>query len=90
MIYFAGSSGGLKSLLNQVMYSNNYDHNYTGPWQKSSLKNHMRLDCSVEPMFSCAICLRKFTRKSTLTYHLVSVHKTFKIRRKPKAINTRP
>lgn len=51
---------------------------YRGPQRKCNLRKHLKLECGVVPMFSCKICLRKFTRNENLKRHLVVVHSTLK------------
>lgn len=41
---------------------------------KSSLINHMKLECGGQRRFTCHICLKKFTQKVTLKNHLAIIH----------------
>lgn len=42
---------------------------------KSSLHNHLRLECGGQKRFLCQICLKKFSQKVTLKNHLAIIHK---------------
>lgn len=52
----------------------NCGRHYSGPMQRSNLNKHLRLECGKDPMFSCAICSRRFTRNENLKRHLRLVH----------------
>jgi len=49
---------------------------FRGMYRKIYLKNHLKIECNIAPMFSCGICSRKFSRNDNLKRHLVLVHKT--------------
>lgn len=49
---------------------------YSGKNRKGNLKRHLSFECEVTSLFkySCDICLKKYTRKETLTVHRVNSH----------------
>lgn len=40
----------------------------------SSLQRHMRLECGVPKKFFCTLCLKSYTRKDSLKYHILEKH----------------
>lgn len=40
----------------------------------SSLQRHMRLECGVPKKFWCPVCLKTYTRKDSLKYHMIDKH----------------
>lgn len=42
-----------------------------------SLMRHKRYECGLEPQFTCDICMKSFTRNTTLRDHRVNAHKIF-------------
>ncbi|VVC28710.1 Zinc finger C2H2-type,Zinc finger, RING/FYVE/PHD-type [Cinara cedri] len=59
-------SGTIQTLPDPIMCPNNCGRYYSGRRRKNTLNQHLKLECGVEPRFSCAICLRKFTRNDFL------------------------
>lgn len=59
-----------------VVCPNGCGRHYVGAYSKYNLKKHLTFECGVEPMFSCPVCLRRFTRKEGLKRHMKLVHRT--------------
>jgi uncharacterized Zn-finger protein len=43
---------------------------------KPNLNRHQRLECGMDPTFSCMICGRKFHQRINLKRHMLTIHKT--------------
>lgn len=81
LIAFTGVWAHFKKLsetdVNSMVICPNYcGRFYRGPHRKYNLKKHLKLECGVKPMFSCTICLRRFTRNENLKRHLILVHES--------------
>jgi len=44
---------------------------------KSSVNQHLKYECGVQPQFICHICNKRFAYRKTMRKHLMLVHKTF-------------
>lgn len=65
-----------------VFCPNACGRSYSGKNRKGNLKRHLSFECGVMSLFkySCDICLKKYTRKETLTVHRVNSHNILWIR----------
>lgn len=59
-----------------VFCPNACGRSYSGKYRKSNLRRHLSFECEVMSLFkySCDICLKKYTRKESLTLHRVNSH----------------
>lgn len=77
LITFAGVLECRDTLTDTVPCPNGCGRRYGGQFSKYNLKKHLDLECGVGPMFSCSLCLKKFTRKSSLKRHSEMTHNIF-------------
>lgn len=55
-------------------YPNCCGRQYSGTFSIRNLRKHLKLECNIEPKFSCAVCLRRFSRNENLKRHLARMH----------------
>jgi len=44
--------------------------------RKGGAAQHLKYECGVEPKFKCVVCDKKFSHKSQMKGHMISIHKT--------------
>lgn len=42
---------------------------------KSNVYRHIKYECGKEPQFACEYCGKKYTQRSTVTFHIINTHK---------------
>ncbi|XP_022182823.1 uncharacterized protein LOC111042501 [Myzus persicae] len=50
---------------------NGCGHSYKGTERKSNLKRHLKQSC---PKFQCTVCHKKYKKKASLLYHMMTIH----------------
>jgi len=44
---------------------------------KSSVNQHLKFECGVQPQFECYICNKRFAYNKTMKKHIIFVHNIF-------------